>query len=725
MAYTSLEEEEKRVRKRMKMYSISENQAERKLPQVHFLDKDFQARLQSEIEEDWTRSLQQSVRDYRSLECNTGASARENVFWKLLHVSTNFAYAVKTFAQVIISELHLPDESKSIKPRREFRGIGGLKYKVNNIFFKFVQETEFNDYNSAFKIAGHELKGLIHLFNTVIRDQNSGPQLQFPMMTLIDYRGYRVIATSYIPISKDTQKYGRRSDPETDMILSDHPVLEEQISRNCKTLNLKGHLLKDSQSIIFSPFDLEGHVIVTPEKQEEYYLLDFSRVFPPQSPRFPKEKNSHLFELLRPEFVKKNSKPLSSDAFSGYSNEEDEKDIKEATKYLLETRIPEFVDHLCQISNPVERRDIRFVYEHHAYGINARYIGHIRHYLLKKQVVSPEQKDACEFWQMIALISCVARTVKSRIRDSLRSISVKTIAEAPFKQIMIHCLNHVFGCKSDWNQLKQWINIKFDKALTDEEKTENFPLKDKIFNYKFHPDDQNMVFVFEDGLYTLLNYICQELGIKLRKQKAGHRKIFEQLKEPFDEVDLESMEPTVKNTNFISFCEGFVLKTKARSVRELLKKEVNPKNKEKFKEEFKTLAQQALHKYQEALHAWPNDPQTLRNCGELYSYLEELDIDREINRKRAEKYFNLALEQDREDTNSLHKYAVFLSQVKRLQEAEEYFIKSIQANPKHENAIKYYAKMLKENPSYPRNKMEKTFQNDQNIFQYIKNIIGK
>lgn len=65
--------------------------------------------------------------------------------------------------------------------------------------------------------------------------------------------------------------------------------------------------------IMYSPADLEGHR----GKDGRFYLLDFSRVLPPETPN-PKFKNSHLSRLLRPEFVQDYYKPLCSDAFSGF-----------------------------------------------------------------------------------------------------------------------------------------------------------------------------------------------------------------------------------------------------------------------------------------------------------------------------------------------------------------------------------------------------------------------
>jgi hypothetical protein len=52
-------------------------------------------------------------------------------------------------------------------------------------------------------ITGHELKGL-----TALVSCGMILGLSFPLLALIDWRGYRLIATSALPISEDTIVYG-------------------------------------------------------------------------------------------------------------------------------------------------------------------------------------------------------------------------------------------------------------------------------------------------------------------------------------------------------------------------------------------------------------------------------------------------------------------------------------------------------------------------------------
>ena len=45
---------------------------------------------------------------------------------------------------------------------------------------------------------------------------------------------------------------------------------------------------------MYSAVDIEGHK----GSDGRYYLLDFSRTFPPEAPK-PKDKYSHLYKMLR------------------------------------------------------------------------------------------------------------------------------------------------------------------------------------------------------------------------------------------------------------------------------------------------------------------------------------------------------------------------------------------------------------------------------------------
>ncbi len=83
------------------------------------------------------------------------------------------------------------------------------------------------------------------------------------------------------------------------------------MEKAAKKLNLKAHLAGfQNPTMLVMPIDIEGHI----GKDTRMYVLDFARTFPPTAPTG--KKGCILYNLFRPEFVGKYSKPLSSDSFS-------------------------------------------------------------------------------------------------------------------------------------------------------------------------------------------------------------------------------------------------------------------------------------------------------------------------------------------------------------------------------------------------------------------------
>lgn len=130
--------------------------------------------------------------------------------------------------------------------------MGGQKFIVHNILFKFAVDYNGlfgNDYAAA-KAAGNELRGLISYFNTGISDLN------VPLMALVDYRGFRLIAMSILPVGEETIIYGswyvgvklttshiiniQRSDAGRNIHANDEEF-NELMKVAAKKLNLKPH----------------------------------------------------------------------------------------------------------------------------------------------------------------------------------------------------------------------------------------------------------------------------------------------------------------------------------------------------------------------------------------------------------------------------------------------------------------------------------------------------
>jgi hypothetical protein len=66
-------------------------------------------------------------------------------------------------------------------------------------------------------------------------------ELHYPFMLVIDQRGFRIIATTRLPINKETLKYGSGDGGQT--IHKDDKRLNRLMKRAAKTINIKGHVV--------------------------------------------------------------------------------------------------------------------------------------------------------------------------------------------------------------------------------------------------------------------------------------------------------------------------------------------------------------------------------------------------------------------------------------------------------------------------------------------------
>lgn len=95
-------------------------------------------------------------------------------------------------------------------------------------------------------------------------------------MCLVDYLGFRLIATSLIPISSSSLISGSNDGGKT--VHSDNEELNSLLAESGKRLGIKPHYC--GGKILSTVCDLEGHI----GEDGHFYLLDFARTFPPQTP---------------------------------------------------------------------------------------------------------------------------------------------------------------------------------------------------------------------------------------------------------------------------------------------------------------------------------------------------------------------------------------------------------------------------------------------------------
>lgn len=466
---------------------------------------------------------------------------------KMVDLQQDFLSFVKLYGRIIIVERYVPAEQKTIKPIDMGGAAGGEKYLINGIMFKFAVDTMKrggpmygSDYAAA-KVAGHELKGLENYMQCEV------PELSFPLMCLVDFMGFRLVALTHLPLEPGSLRYGTENAG-----LETHcdPIFSSLMSRTATHLNLAPHLAVPSPGVLLhSACDIEGHEGFDGRR----YLLDFSRSMPPVSPDFSIH-NGHLFRLFRREAVRAYEKPLCPDAFSGFiscdpNRRQFNDDIRDATAWLLTEVIPRRSREIArQILEHIELSSVLGVepsYELHRHGINMRYLGHIIDALLK----SSDPKF--EVVAIVLLIETIARVIKNSLRRILRSQmqSLKVALVSPYASTIIRYLNIVLSeppqhnpsspCDLSESVVSAWTSIAFFVQKTFDvdaaavarlfklpSTTPGYYTYSRVLAYQFAPDITGRLYLFHRfqtlTRVRLLSTATEQLGLPIFAPFADH-----------------------------------------------------------------------------------------------------------------------------------------------------------------------------------------------------------
>lgn len=394
----------------------------------------------------WDQNFQRIRHDLqKSPDCNESKVS-------LFKLYDDFVQTAKMYGRVIIQEKSFPDRRKSIKPCDSLGGIaGGQKFIKEGILFKFAIPSKLfqEDIEAAMKVAGHDLKSLIQFSNLSV------PDLCYPLMTLVDYLGYRLVAMSLLPIDNDTLEFGSANAGR--MIHDSNPALSEKMALVGKKLNLKSHKVSSESNIrMHTPVDMEGHAA----KNGYFYALDFSRLFPPESHPTAERPYNYLFKLLRPEFVLSYPLPLSPDGFSNFQDKEESlinnRELSQAIFHLRAVTIPKFTAFLNQ--SDLGPTSPKLIEEMHRYGVNCRHLGLVLAAMIKTE------------WRQVIFIEMVSRTMKTKMRRYMReAMEFKIVGSGvlPFIRTAYIYMNIVLGSseisEKHWNEtLLPELHAKFE-----------------------------------------------------------------------------------------------------------------------------------------------------------------------------------------------------------------------------------------------------------------------
>lgn len=322
-----------------------------------------------------------------------------------------FVAASRKFAAQIVDEYHLPHEQKTIPLYRPDETLDPAQlterdelFFHNGILFRFAADMEgetevLGSDNVAMKVAGHEVKGI----NAYL--QCNLPRLHVSLMTLVDYKGFRLICIAYVLLDENALTWIVRSgftqlDPEVDQLL------QEASHR----LFLKPHVVFPDQTrpmTVPCSMEVAGYRI-----HDRIYVMNLSRVFPSDNP--VRNTSQILTHFLRSELLRSYGRPLSSDAFCNVGGiapdmQDNDAEVISACRYLQDIVIPSFVQKLDMLELfPVDSEGLAT--EMHRAGINTRYLGRIA-----RLTKLPHVRELCT-------VDMVGRVCKILLGRNLRSM---------------------------------------------------------------------------------------------------------------------------------------------------------------------------------------------------------------------------------------------------------------------------------------------------------------
>ncbi|PRP75350.1 hypothetical protein PROFUN_05661 [Planoprotostelium fungivorum] len=411
------------------------------------------------LEMDWNQRFQK-----------LNESTSSDKYGLLSQLALDFVYTAKLYGKIICTEVGLPDYKKTIQPTRVGGFAGGEKYIAGGMFFKFAFDSRgiYGGDENASKAAGHELKGLSNFYDCHV------PNVSLPLMALIDYNGFRLIALPLLPINHDTLCYGA-------ITVRADPAVCDRMKQVSKMLNLRSHYVgKKTPTLLHLAADIEeflGHSI---------------------------DRGSMLCQLLRPELVKSFHTPLSPDALckmtspevllrevgvgEEFSPKAHARDIMEATEYLYKGIVPAFAEFLDEhYGRPSTTTKLRIIHELHKRGINVRHIGRLRYFCQNPTIRSKLLLEMSGEFLIPSTTrqSFAARAFKCIFRhDSREQMRKNNSASIEVNRTLAaDLLNQAIRSDFFWShRMVDKISTKFRDGLTATEMSNEFSLRSLLFS---------------------------------------------------------------------------------------------------------------------------------------------------------------------------------------------------------------------------------------------------
>ncbi len=402
-------------------------------------------------------------------------------------------------------------------------------------------------------------RALVSIFNAGVKD------LRLPLMSLVDFRGYRVLAMSVLPICASTLRYG--SSDGGKQVHDDDQEMGRAIKQLADILGLKRHRV-GSQNLYLCG-DVEGHR----GTDGRLYLIDLSRLFPPEYPlgNSPFSKNDIWFKLLRAECVRSYPTPLSSDALSAWgaagTARENNAEVKLASQWLRDVLVPQTaleIDAAVR-DGTAQNSTFRVRTVVHRHGVNIRHLG-----LVRKACSESGAKDSVMAEIMARTIKCdlnrKLRDLVAELRlpvDQVRTKNWISLCDLfsflqPYRHLIVTQLNVVLGRESNHAIRK---SEKLAHVFWTSELQEKIIAKfgiDAFAKEELEPGTDLRTLISSTGVVVLIRRVLGALGVALTRKSQT-----ELVRNPktfsFVLPDIMSWQPRVKMASFLENYTGQML----------------------------------------------------------------------------------------------------------------------------------------------------------------------
>jgi len=705
---------------------------------------------------DWNGRFQNLVTDIRRAHRfsshgmkKTSDEVLADSYSGMLRLTQDFEYAAVTYAKIIVSELALPPQQKSIKPmsrKTSSLPLRGECYAVQSIVFHVTnssllqrnthideasletssQELLFGDIDYiSTKLLGNDMRGATSLFNC------DSSAFHVPLRLMIDYNGFRLLASSLLPIHND--------DVIASESISSAPFLQTELRRVAHQLKLQLYQRKDVTHCFLAP-ELEFFASL---RDRRTYLLNFHRLIPREvdstheeqmiaqshlqshslfrshshrqvpSPSESRGQISQIGQIgslasarratlqLRPNFLAALRTPLCAggDASDTVDGERHLQALGEASSFLRErlvpavaagllgsdTRVLGYAQHPhCPQHLAIEASSaselVLFLHEN---GVNLRHLGRVRLALLDPRLVveSAAQRQRALTFATVCLIEMCARTVKQITRLRWRQLTLihRRPVAGPFRRMVAAVFNRVFGAaycngvenpsvQCFWNEtMRATLKLLYPFALSVSE--------DNAVHFR-----REVLTCHPDLLPLLLKRTCTLLGVEL-----GESFFFDPAStEPIDELEITSIEPVLKSMGIVSMAKGYLYMLQSQRLLH------------RFSEKGMQCLNSAISSFAEALNASYNKI-VLRELARVildrtilltrkHDSRRSLDL-KHPDMERAQTLYEAAIEKDPLDDETLYQYSRFWRHFQQWEEAEKWLLLCLQQHPNHTEAL--------------------------------------